>query len=76
MLKANAKVTSGSLKDMLEAMKALAVIPVAVAVLRSELLRLRQERDEPFRAFAAKVRGKAETCKFVAKCAIVHASVR
>ena len=44
MLKANAKVTSGSLKDMLEAMKALAVIPVAVAVLRSELLRLRQER--------------------------------
>ena len=68
MLKADAKVVDGPLSGVLEAMRRLAVIPVAVGVLRSKLLQLRQERDEPFRAFAAKVRGKAETCKFVANC--------
>ena len=68
MLKANASVVNGSLSDVLECMRCLAVIPVALGVLRSELLQLRQERDEPFRAFAAKVRGKAETCNFKASC--------
>lgn len=29
---------------------------------------MHQERDEPFRAFAARVRGKAETCEFKAMC--------
>ena len=50
------------------AMCSLAVIPVATSVLRTELLQLRQERDEPARAFAAKVRGMAETCAFATKC--------
>ena len=68
LLKADADVVKGSLSDLLEAMRSLAVIPVATGVLRSELLQLRQERDEPFRAFAAKARGKAETCSYVAKC--------
>ena len=49
-------------------MRPLAVIPVATGVLRTELLQLRQERDEPFRAFTARVRGKAETCAFSTKC--------
>ena len=49
-------------------MRSLAVIPVATCVLRTELLQLRQERDEPFRAFTAKVRGKAETCSFSTAC--------
>ena len=48
-------------------MRSLAVIPVATCVLRSELLQLRQERDEPFRPFTAKVRSNAETCNFWAK---------
>ena len=44
------------------AMKSLAVIVVATGVLRAELVRMQQERYESFRAFAARVRGKAETC--------------
>ena len=43
------------------AMKSLAVIVVATGVIRAELVRMRQERDESFRTFAAPVRGKAET---------------
>ncbi|KAL9972701.1 hypothetical protein ACROYT_G019061 [Oculina patagonica] len=49
-------------------MRSLAVIPVATGVLRTELLQLRQERDEPFHAFTTRVRGKAETCAFATKC--------
>ncbi|PFX22693.1 hypothetical protein AWC38_SpisGene12774 [Stylophora pistillata] len=49
-------------------MRSLAVIPVATSVLRTELLQLHQERDQAFRAFAARVRGKAETCAFNATC--------
>ena len=48
-------------------MKALAVIPVAVGVLCTELVELRQKRDEPFQSFATRVQGKAETCGFVAQ---------
>ena len=49
-------------------MRSLAVIPVATCVLRTELLQLRQERDEAFRAFTARVRGKAETSAYNAVC--------
>ena len=55
-------------KWVLAAMRSLAVIPVATSVLRTELLQLRQERDEPFRTFTARVRGIAETCVFTTKC--------
>ena len=33
-----------------------------------ELVRMQQERDESFRAFAARVRVKAETCAYTTKC--------
>ena len=39
------------------------VIPVATCVQRTELLQLHQER-----AFTARVRGKAETCAYIAVC--------
>ena len=68
LLKANPHATSTTLPDLLDAMRSLAVIPVATGVLRTELLQLRQERDEPFRAFTARVRGKAETCAFTTIC--------
>ena len=68
LLKANPTVASGTLQDLIAAMRSLAVIPVATCVLRTELLQLRQERDETFRAFTARVRGKAETCAYVAEC--------
>ena len=42
----------------------MAVIPVALGVVRSELLAMRQDPDEPFRTFAARVQEKAETCEF------------
>ena len=68
LLKVNPNLTSDSLTQLLTAMRSLAVIPVATGVLRTELLQLRQKRDETFRVFAARVRGKAETCAFAAKC--------
>ncbi|XP_068678617.1 uncharacterized protein [Montipora foliosa] len=68
LLKANPHAASNTLPDLLAAMRSLAVIPVATGVLRTELLQLRQERDEPFRAFTARVRGKAETCAFSTQC--------
>ncbi|KAK2563731.1 Uncharacterized protein P5673_012717 [Acropora cervicornis] len=68
LLKANPHAASATLPDLLDAMRSLAVIPVATGVLRTELLQLRQERDEPFRAFTAPVRGKAETCAFTTIC--------
>ncbi|KAK3710029.1 hypothetical protein QZH41_012419, partial [Actinostola sp. cb2023] len=68
LLKANPNATTEPLHQLMAAIRSLAVIPVATSVLRTELLRLHQERDEPVRAFAAKVRGKAETCAFATKC--------
>ena len=68
LLKANPDAASSTLPDLLDAMRSLAVIPVATGVLRIKLLKLCQERDEPFWAFTARVRGKAETCAFSTKC--------
>ena len=49
-------------------MKSLAVIAVARGVLRAELFQMRQDRDESFRSYAARVRGKAETCSYTTRC--------
>ena len=53
LLKANPNAASETLTQLLAAMRSLAVIPVATCVLRTELLQLRQEHDEPFRTFTA-----------------------
>ena len=55
--------------ELMAAMKAMAVIAVATGVNRAELVLLRQEREESFRSFAARVRGKAETCAYSVQCA-------
>ena len=68
LLKSDPNAASRPLADLLKAMRDLAVIPVAIGVLRTELLQLHQERDEQFRAFAARVRGKADTCDFHTSC--------
>ena len=68
LLKVNANPVTDTVTQLLASMRSLAVIPVATGVLRTELLQLRQERDETFRAFAARVRGKAETYDFIAAC--------
>ena len=64
VLKADPAVVSRSLDEVLAAIRRLAVVPVAISVMRAELLQLRQAPDEQFRAFAARVQGKAETCSF------------
>ena len=68
LLKTNPHASSNTLPDLLAAMCSLAAIPVATSVLRTVLLQLRQERDERFRAFTVRLRGKAETCAFTTKC--------
>ena len=60
-------IANKSVDIVLASMKALSEIPVAIGVLRSELLELKQRRDEPFRAFTSRVKGKAETCSFSAR---------
>ena len=68
LLKVDPKALSIPLKQLLAKLRSLAMIPVAISVLRTELLQLRQERRELFRAFATRVRGKAETCAYVMAC--------
>ena len=68
ILKTNPNATTDHPEQLLETMRSLAVIPVATSVLRTELIQLRQECDESFRSFAARARGKAETCEFSSKC--------
>ena len=64
VLRVNNDITTQSQEDMLKVMKSLAVIPVALMVIRSELFSLRQARDETFRSFFTRVRGKAEICGY------------
>ena len=49
-------------------MKSLAVIPVADVVSRAELIKMEQSRDEKFCAFAARVQGVAEVCRYQVTC--------
>ena len=63
-LRENPVFTALPLTEALQILKTLAVIPVTLSVVRSELLAMRQDPDEPFRTFAARVQGKAETCEF------------
>lgn len=64
LLKAVPDITSHPVDKVLRAMKSMAVIPVAKGIVRAELMQMHQANDENFRAFAARVRGKAETCGF------------
>jgi len=52
----------------LQAVKNLAVIPVAICVRRAELLAMAQDTSETARAFFARVKGRADTCKYITKC--------
>lgn len=64
LLKTNPEIVSKPVDDVLKAMKNLAVIPVATGIVCAELLEMKQLRDEAFRKFASRVRGKAETCEY------------
>ena len=64
LLRMDPDIVSKSIDEVLLAMKKLAVIPIATGILRSELLEMKQLRDEAFRKFASRVQGKAETCEY------------
>ena len=64
VLKADPNIHNRDIETVRSVMKALAVIPIAIGVRRAELMQLRQEPDELFRTFAARAKGKAETCGF------------
>ena len=64
ILRAHPQFTSMPIDGAIAVMKSLAIIPVALGVLRSELLSMMQDPDETFRTFAARVQGKAEICEF------------
>ena len=53
---------------VLDHIKALAIRKENVLVARVEIHRLQQDRDEPVRAFAARLRGQASICNFSIKC--------
>ena len=55
-------------KELLAAIKSLAVMAENTKVARVALSRMTQDRTEPIRAFAARLRGQAEVCHFLKKC--------
>jgi hypothetical protein len=64
LLKTDPDIIKKDIITLLSTMKKLAVIPIATGIIRSELLEMKQLRDEAFRKFASRVRGKAETCEY------------
>ena len=64
VLRAHPDFASKPIDEALTILRSLAVVPVALGVLRSELSAMIQDPGETFRTFAAKVQGKAETCEF------------
>ena len=77
LLKTDPDIINKDVDTVLNSMKKLAVIPIATGIIRSELLEMKQLRDEAFRKFASRVRGKAETCEYetsvVCQCNRVNA---
>ena len=61
--------------DVLASIQKLAVREENTMVARVALSELRQDRDEPIRSFAARVRGKASICKYMLKCQDCDADV-
>ena len=53
---------------MLREVKAVAVLPVAVGILRATAHSAKQASGERFQAFAAKVRGLTTDCNYVLPC--------
>ena len=53
---------------VLNSIKSLAVRAENILVARVQLGQIRQDRDEPVRAFAARLRGQASVCAFTVEC--------
>ena len=72
IIRENRLLLDGTEKELLTAIKRLAVIPIAKTVRRSDVLQMRQDHDESVRAYYARVEGKADTCAYIVTC--THAS--
>ena len=68
LLKESTQIASLTEAQVLNSIKSLAVIPVAIGVRRAELLGMTQDSSENARSFHAKVKGKADTCAYKVKC--------
>ncbi len=64
LMKLDQHISSLPEAEVMRKMRSLAVRPVARGVLRAELMKLEQDEGESFRAFTARVKGKADTCGF------------
>ncbi len=64
LLQLDQKITLRTEAEVLDRIHSMAVIPVSRGVTRAELMKMHQMDDENFRAFAARVKGKAEVCGF------------
>ena len=65
-------IPSSNIDEMLKLLRSLSVVPVAINVQRSELLRMQQQPGEAIRTFFSRVRGKAITCRFQIECVSVN----
>ena len=65
---AGGTLAGGTEEETLAAMKALAVREENIMVARVALHHMKQDRDEPIRAFAARLRGQAGVCKYTKVC--------
>ena len=75
------RTAGGSLMDkdeqhVLNSIKALAVRQENIMVARVTLHKMTQDREEPIRTFAARVRGQAHICKFSQTCPTCNLDVR
>ena len=68
LLKFNPNITDLPVDRVMKTIESFAVIHSATSVIREELRRMTQSNDESIVSFAARVRGKAETCEFITKC--------
>ena len=66
---AGGTLTGKTEEEVLAAIKKLAVREENTMVARVTLHNMRQDRDEPIRAFGARLRGQAGVCKFTVTCA-------
>lgn len=60
--------------NVLKAIRSLAVREENTMVSRVNLHKMRQDRDEPVRTYAARLAGQAEICKFTIKCSCTPTS--
>ena len=68
LIKADPNILNDTEEHVLEAMRNMAVIPVAASVRRTKLLMSRQDHGQTFREFFANTRAAAATCAYRVKC--------